>query len=263
MKIRMSLLALIFFSSLCHASSFWQPSGPYLEFGAGGTTYQQQNSYSRTLNTVSSGGTTSTFTDDVYSKAQQNNSLDLLLNAAAGFHVNPYLRLALAYSYFKYPALSTRNYGLYNNSTTYAPASTQLYTLNLYVDFAAIFGTKKFNPYLGLGIGTAINQLEQQNSYTDAEEGQSLQSITHSSSQNNFAYKFMAGINYLLMPHLWLTLQYAFVNAGQYVTGNRGYTLTGPILFAPAGATTYVYTQPGKFAIYANQFTGGLSYDFS
>lgn len=246
------LLGLLFTSTSTFAA-FWQPQAPYIEGVFGGTTFQAQTTHQSLLSFTQIGGVTYQTPDTIYTRIQQSNSLDILGGGAVGFSINPVLRTAIGVRYFK-NTLDARNYGMYNSSTSYIPANTWLYTANFYIDFQQyLTQLTNVDPYVGVGLGAATNHLDTQTTYVDSTTGQSLESYTKSETHTDFAYQFMAGINYQLTRNLLLSLEYAFVNAGQYVVGNSGVSVAN---------TTYFYTQRGKFSIYANQFTGGLIYRF-
>lgn len=255
MKIRyFTSFMLLYILSTAANATFWIPRGPYLETTVGGTTYQAQTTHQTIFSTLILGRFVLQNTDIIYTRVQQNNSLDLVTNVAVGFNFNPYIRGAVALSYFKVN-LYARNYGLLNNSTSYSQGQTWLYTANLYLDLRCLlcFRPGPLNPYIGIGLGGATNHLDTQSAYIDNTIGVPISSRTRSATNINFAYKAMAGINYMLNNNLELSLQYAFVHAGEYLVGNAGFTSIG---------STFVVQQRGKFIIYANQLTGGLIYNF-
>lgn len=228
---------------------------PYIGFSAGGTTQLSQSSHGA-LTTMPSGS--STFYSNLYGHMQQENTFGPVFNLEGGVYLNDIFRTSLSVSYFQSDEMvrsmaTSVTDGTGNGTTTsYFSAKTWLFMANVYANFGSLLPliSPHTQPYVGLGLGVANNELGNQKTYFD---GSGIDGVSFSNSSRNFAYKLMAGVNYNLTEHLLFNLQYAFLHAGNYVNGKTG----------AATNVSFVTTKTYTFPIYANQFTAGLVYKFS
>ena len=79
----------------------------------------------------------------------------------------------------------------------------------------------KFNPYVGVGIGAAINKLD------SIREGDPLLAIVQEDKTTELAYRFSLGSDYSISENWKLNLDLSILNIGDFSSGNNRTFLNG------------------------------------
>ncbi len=249
-------LSVMLIASLAGSAFAMTPANfkhPYVQISGGGSAFIAQSAHGRLLTYDELGVLQAD--DNLFSQFQQQNAFGPALNLSAGFNLNEIFRVALQLSYFQADTYARTMVTAFNSNdgttTSYCSAKTRMLTANLYANLASLLPlvSDHTQPYLGLGLGGASNELGKQATYYD---GLGASGVSFSHSQRSFAYKLMAGLNYSVTQHGLFNIEYAFVHAGNYVTGSAGQSI--------AAGVTFVEPQTLKFPIYANQLTVGFIY---
>lgn len=142
---------------------------------------------------------------------------DVIAGIGAGYQFNSYFRADVTGEYrFSSKLTSTTSYTnvfcaigtCYDGYT--GSVHTALFLLNGYADLGTWYNV---TPYIGVGVGTAINSLSNMTdtAYSVNAFGQANGTDTHA----NFAYAAMAGFSYSLTRNLKLDFGYRYVDMGR------------------------------------------------
>ena len=178
-----------------------------------------------------------------------------ILGLGAGYQINNYFRADVTGEYrtdAKLRSIETYTafcgigtcYDGYNSS-----AHSAVFLVNGYVDVGTWYGV---TPYVGAGIGTAINTFATltDNSYSTSGFGSS--SGPHTSV--GLAYAVMAGFSYALTPNLKLDLGYRYLDMG---------TIRSNAVNCNGGIAAGCAYEVQKFRLTSNDIRLGLRYQFA
>ena len=93
--------------------------------------------------------------------------------------------------------------------------SNGLILANGYLDLGTWY---RITPYIGAGVGVAINRLGSVTDYNENYYGAPSGS-SQANTRTNFAYAFMAGFSYALTDNLAVDVGYRYVNMGKLQSG--------------------------------------------
>jgi opacity protein-like surface antigen len=155
----------------------------------------------------------------------ENSSLDdaAFVDGGVGYRFNQYFRVDVTGEYraaAQYSAIETYNQGAFFTPPT-GQRNADAYhgnvrvvdgLVNGYVDLGTYYG---ITPFGGVGVGVANIQA---GPVIDNGEGGGL-GYSSSASTTNFAYAFMAGLDFQVTRNLVMELGYRYLNAGSFSSG--------------------------------------------
>jgi len=179
-----------------------------------------------------------------------NTSIDdtWSLGAGIGYYFSPTLRGDLTYDY----RFETDVSGTQNDGTASFPGKhkfglqSHVFLANLYYDFNR---QGRFSPYVGVGLGFAINDTQSAKLGSDC----GCTAVIHGASNTDVAAAFMAGFSLKLRSRLYLDAGYRFLYLNEAHTGSITGTGAGG-----AGATV---GDPSVQGIHAHEVRVGFRYD--
>lgn len=207
-------ITLLTFTEVIAATCANQDSGFYIKGNAGGSFSQNANFQVHGL-----GG----FPDPNNDFSQKIDNA-VVAELGVGYRINTYFRTDLTiagrwgFNYDKVFSNADRH-------RTFNIVNTTLMA-NLYLDFRelnnSMFGI--FNPYLGAGIGGALNRTKD---YTTKVISQPIENHIASNDNTAFSWQFMLGSSVDLTDHFQLDFGYRFVNLGKIQVGTKSTTEPG------------------------------------
>jgi opacity protein-like surface antigen len=145
----------------------------------------------------------------------------LVMEAAAGVYVQPWLRTDLSIAYR--PNMSYKGQANFRNVPGEQPVSSKAESLsamiNCFIEFSELTGARlgRFHPYVGAGAGLAYHRLEKM---VYAFPGLNIHkiSITPPGEKLDFSYSLSAGLGILLTERLMLDISYHYTDLGRVRT---------------------------------------------
>ena len=192
---------------LSNANSSFSPDYPYSDNG-----YPTPN------------GKPAGFNEQDFSATSQ-----VIVGVGAGYQFNHFFRADVTGEFrfgSQYRATEGYNFQQYyngvENDTGYTTSdrysgkiSNGLILANGYIDLGTWY---HLTPYVGAGVGVAINHLSGVTDLNELNYGQPSGS-SQGNTKTNFAYAFMAGVAYDIAPNLKLDFGYRFVDMGRLQSG--------------------------------------------
>ncbi len=163
------------------------------------------------------------------------------VEGAAGIRLLPWLRSEIALAYR--PDMDYTGQANFIGVTGSQPVSGKADSLsglfNLYLDINGLPGVRlgRFQPYVGGGIGFAVNRLDKM-IYRFPQLSSHTYSIVPSGRRTDWAFMITAGTGLVLTKHLTLDFSYRYTDLGRLQTDAGIMVMDGPITSLEIGETS-------------------------
>jgi len=152
------------------------------------------------------------------------DSVYVVSETGFGYRFSPVFTLDLTFLYYA-PDFTTLD--TVDLITTHWRGRNYVFLLNGYLSILPLFHKfyRFFDPYIGFGLGIAQNNT---NDIVVFNEDNDLVSHVAGILKSNFAYRFIAGLNFHFTQQFLVFLQYSYLDAGYYTSGNVGANFNPP-----------------------------------
>lgn len=172
-----------------------------------------------------------------------------------GYTLTPIYRVGAEYNYGKTKnTIQGKTWSGTQNDTQKSNITMNTFTVNGYINLNGVAGLNfgKFNPYIGAGLGVAVNK---QGVITETATGNTSPGASeiNGKTKTAFAWQIMLGTQYSLTKNLSLNVGYKYTSAGK--------TESGTIENDPSSSVP-LSVSPQKSDLHSNEIYAGLLYQF-